>query len=335
MRRNGPGGWIYLLFLVLGGGLSSVSGEEIDTTRPGAESGATVVKMRIIWLDLDDISSADQNFTANIAFQGIWQDDRLKHEGPGDRTYSLAEIWHPRIQILNRQRLQETFEDEARVSPDGEVELVQRVWGQFSQPLELHDFPFDSQVLNVDLVTTGHQADEIVFESSVLPSETSDSFSVADWSVAGFEVGPIEVPMVRGTPPVDLFRFSLTMKRKSGYHIVNVILPLVLIICMSWIVFWIPPSNLGPRVSVSVTSMLTLVAYRFAIGASLPRIGYLTRLDWFILGSSLLIFISLVQVVITSWMAENDLLPRSRPINRFMRYAAPVTLVLIAYFSFS
>ena len=102
---------------------------------------------------------------------------------------------------------------------------------------------------------------------------------------------------------------------------------------MSWIVFWIPSSQIGPRVSVSVTAMLTLTAYRFAIGASLPKIAYLTRLDWFILGSSILVFVSLVEVVVTTSLVERDKVPLARRINRSMRFLAPVLFLLVAFAS--
>ncbi|MEM9017579.1 MAG: hypothetical protein AAGC68_11240, partial [Verrucomicrobiota bacterium] len=136
-----------------------------------------------------------------------------------------------------------------------------------------------------------------------------------------------------GEPSRPVYEGTVTMKRDSGYYLINVILPLCLIICMSWIVFWIPSTQLGPRISVSVTAMLTLTAYRFAIGASLPKIAYLTRLDWFILGATFLVFISLVEVVITSALSEKDRLSTARKINVTMRWAAPLSLVLLGYFS--
>ena len=55
-------------------------------------------------------------------------------------------------------------------------------------------------------------------------------------------------------------------RRYPGYFISKVILPLIFIVAMSWVVFWIDPES-GTRVSVSVTAMLTLIAYRFAVGS--------------------------------------------------------------------
>jgi hypothetical protein len=80
----------------------------------------------------------------------------------------------------------------------------------------------------------------------------------------------------------------------------KVILPLVLIVMMSWSVFWIDPVHSNSQISIAVTSMLTLIAYRFAVDSQLPRLPYMTRLDAFILTSTLLVFVSLIEVLVTT-----------------------------------
>ncbi len=51
--------------------------------------------------------------------------------------------------------------------------------------------------------------------------------------------------------------------------------------------------------------MLTLIAYRFLLGGMLPRISYLTRLDYFLLGSTVLVFLALVEAACTSRLATS------------------------------
>lgn len=304
------------------------------TSRPAPEKGPTQVTVRMIVLNVESIKGADQTFTADVAFEANWQDDRLRHSGSETTTMSLSDIWNPGFQIRNRQRVQFMFPEDAEVSPDGNVRVIQRAWGQFSQPLRLRDFPFDTQLLQTTVVSPGHDEGNVVFtENPAGPSGISDTFSIPDWEVVGWNSETYERSILTGGKKLPTFEVSMMMRRDSGYYFINVILPLVLIICMSWIVFWIPSAQLGPRVSVSVTAMLTLTAYRFAIGASLPKVAYLTRLDWFILGSSLLVFLSLVEVVVTSWMTENDRAPLAKRINHSMRAVAPILFLVIAYTS--
>ncbi|MEM7600532.1 MAG: hypothetical protein AAF357_03850, partial [Verrucomicrobiota bacterium] len=180
----------------------------------------------------------------------------------------------------------------------------------------------------------GYKEGAIVLrENAERPSRVAETFSIADWELIAWKSGTEERSLLSGETKFPTFHSSVTMKRNSGYYQINVILPLFLIICMSWIVFWIPSSQIGPRISVSVTAMLTLTAYRFAIGSSLPKIAYLTKLDWFILGSSILVFLSLLEVVVTTALAEKDKLKTARTINHSMRWVAPAGFLLISYLS--
>jgi hypothetical protein len=74
---------------------------------------------------------------------------------------------------------------------------------------------------------------------------------------------------------------------------------------MSWVVFWIEPSEPGIQLSIAMTSMLTLIAYRFAVDTQLPRLPYTTRLDTFILTSTLLVFFSLIEALVTTNGRQN------------------------------
>lgn len=304
------------------------------TTNPMAGQGPLEVRMQIILIDLENIDGAGQSFTVNLAYVARWSDPRLRHQGLGETTIPLEDIWHPRLQIVNRRNLQHTFPDEARVSPEGEVVSVQRVWGQLSQPLQLHDFPFDRQIMQTKLIGAGHEKGSVVFVADPdHPSSVADQLAISDWLVTGWNVEPLSLTIGKLGKPLPGFLLNIDVERDHSYHLVNTILPLVLIICMSWVVFWINPKNANPRISVSVTAMLTLIAYRFAIGTSLPKIGYLTRMDWFILGSSVLIFTALLEVVITSWLAEKDRMNAACRINAWMRFIAPLAFAVIVFAS--
>ena len=85
-----------------------------------------------------------QNFISNIFIEAKWKDQRLANR-KGKTTYDIKDVWNPNLQFLNRQKLFKSFPDIVEVDSDGTVVYKQRVVGGFSQPLDLHDFPFDEQ----------------------------------------------------------------------------------------------------------------------------------------------------------------------------------------------
>ena len=76
--------------------------------------------------------------------------------------------------------------------------------------------------------------------------------------------------------------------------------------------------------------MLTLIAYRFLLGQSLPQVSYLTRLDYFLLGTTIMVFVALIEVAMTSTMDEE----RAEKLNRHSRWVFPAGFVVLLGWSF-
>ena len=60
-------------------------------------------------------------------------------------------------------------------------------------------------------------------------------------------------------------------------------LPIIFLLVVSWSTFWINPKELESRVTVSIVCLLSLIAYNFVIDNDLPKLGYLTFMDKFVL----------------------------------------------------
>jgi cadmium resistance protein CadD (predicted permease) len=81
--------------------------------------------------------------------------------------------------------------------------------------------------------------------------------------------------------------------------------------------------------------MLTLIAYRFAVGADLPKVSYLTRLDFFILSATILVFASLIEVIVTSTMATQEKLGLARRLDNWARVLFPAIFIIVAIKTFA
>lgn len=256
--------------------------EAIEVSRP--VKGPVKVHVTIFIIDVDEIKSANQSFDANVYIQYRWQDQRLAHKGSQMIVRALDEIWNPEIQIINRQKIWLTLPAIVKISPQGEVVVRQRVWGSFSQPLKLHDFPFDRQSFFIQLAAIGYTQEEVEFVLDAKEkSGIAQELSVADWNILGWKAEPRDYKPTPSVNPTSGFAFHFEAERKTGYFIIKVIIPLILIVAMSWVVFWIDPTESGTQITVAITTMLTLIAYRFAIDVNLPKVSYLTRMDYFIL----------------------------------------------------
>jgi len=281
------------------------------------------VEVKVLLLDIEGIDSVSQNFTANLTMVLRWRDSSLAHNGPDPIIMPLDDIGFPNIQILNQQKLISTLPRAVEIHPDGEVVHRQRVWGSFSQPLDLQEFPFDTQRLQVTLANVGLGAESVQLVPSP-SSGISETLTMPDWEVTGWDFVASDLSLDDEPPRVQGMVFSLDVKRDTSFFIYKVIMPLILIVMMSWLVFWIDPSLAASQISVSVTAMLTMIAYRFAIAGMMPRLAFLTSLDHFVLVSTLVVFLSMVEVIYTAYLSTSDQLEKARKMDRKARWIAPL-----------
>jgi hypothetical protein len=325
-----------LSLALLAGLLSSASAEVTETiSRPIPEGGgATVVQVAMGLLDIDEIDSAEQNFTANLFIVMRWQDSRLAHQEPGDRVLSMHKVWTPIPIFVNQQKVWPTLPDVVRVSADGEVEYAQRVWGPFSQPLDVKDFPFDRQDFEMRVAAVGAKVGEVEFVPD--PEATSGlapEFSLPDWEIINWRLDFAPYNPMGSRVATASFAMVLNARRYVSHYLAKIILPLLLIVAMSWIVFWIDPRESGTQIGVATTSMLTLIAYRFMVGGQIPAVPYLTRMDLFILGSTFVVFAALMQAVLTSMLADHGKERMARRFDTVCRVLFPVLFGALTWFS--
>jgi hypothetical protein len=63
-----------------------------------------------------------------------------------------------------------------------------------------------------------------------------------------------------------------TMKRDIRYYIIQVYVPSILIVALSWVSFWLDLDAIPARVSLGVLTALTLNTHGSSIQAQLPKV---------------------------------------------------------------
>ncbi len=64
----------------------------VNIDRPPEAEGPTQVRVGIFVVDVDDIQTDGQSFTANVVFRLRWSDPRLAHDGPSRIARPLDEV---------------------------------------------------------------------------------------------------------------------------------------------------------------------------------------------------------------------------------------------------
>ncbi len=310
-----------------------------ELKRPSRWGEPTYVKVRLYVVDVDEVNSANQNFSASVYYEARWDNPLLQHEGPGPIIRRTTDVWTPRLVIANQQQAWAAFPSFVEVSPEGEVVLRQKVWGWFSQPLDLRNFPLDRQTLTIHVAGAG------LLESDVklVPLEQAQGrrsgihkgFSLPDFDVIGWKAESRPYIPFEGEVGVPGYILEIQVERRPSYFIWKIIFPLCLIVIMSWIPRWLDPKESSTSIGISTTAFLTLVAYLFAITVLLPKVSYLTRMDDFILLSTLLVFLGLIQTVISTYLINFGHMAQVERINKLSRMVYPLLLLIVLAVSFA
>ena len=309
-----------------------------EMERPTVWGEPTEVQIEIFIVDVDEVNSADQNFAASVYYEARWKNSFLRHKGPGPMHRAVTEVWNPRLTIIGQQNIWRSFPESVEIHPDGEVVYRQRVWGHFSQPLDLREFPRDEQVLKIHIVAAGLMEKHVkmipLVKEGREASDIAENFSVPDFEVISWQAEAKPYVAQKGGSGTAGYQMQIIVARSPTYYVLKVVVPLCLIVIMSWLPRWINADQIGTNVGVSTTSFLTLVAYLFAVTVLLPRVSYITRLDRFIFLSTLMVFAGLIHTVINTVMLNSNKKALIERIERLSRAVYPVILVIVLILSF-
>jgi hypothetical protein len=286
------------------------------------------VRIALLLTDLTEVNGAEQSFSADVFMAASWHDPELVDGSTGLRTLAYDDVWHPTLLIYNRRSVTESMPSEVLVRPDGTVTYAQRFTGEFSSPMSLRDFPRDSQEFFVWLVSptrVGANITLVVDES--LPALRSEQLSISDWKVGDASLSMEAFQIAPGAHVNPGVKLSFPATRRVTYYTIQVLIPLMAIVMMAYAVFWIAPTVVPTRVGVVVTTMLTLIAYRFMLANHVPRLSYLTRLDWFMLGATVLVILTLFTMAGTSYLVSREREDIVKKIDRAGRLIYPVVFL--------
>ncbi len=299
---------------------------------PPARDGAPVrVALALHVINLAAIDEVAQQFTLSAYVLASWKDQRLAWtpSGPSDnlRRYHPEDLWTPALVILNAASRPQFYDIGISARPDGTVNYSARMDVTLSANFNLRKFPFDTQTLEVIIHPNRVNLGVVVFaaapDSTWMTTEFATYSALASWRLAGLGARLAQAPGPRGGEIPEM-RFAIRLRRRWQFYLWKLCLPLLLMVCLSWSVFWVEPRDLGNQVQIAVTTILTIIAFGLALSFTLPRISYLTFLDAFFLTSYVFVFAAMLELMMVHVSYRRGRERHASRIRRVSRWAVPL-----------
>ena len=287
-------------------------------------------------LNIAEIDEVAQTFTIDGYLFERWKDSRLafKPDNADDavRRYNYGEFWIPRVEMINAATPRERYDTSILVSPDGTVNYSERCKAVLSSKFQLKRFPFDTQTLAIIIhpfvSAQGLMKFSLNDHRTWLSSELETYSSLAQWRLEAVLPRISHWKIFDGSE-VSEIRFEIAVERRSNFYVWKVIVPLTLMVVLSWAAFWIEASDLDNQLQVAVTTILTVIAFAFAISATMPRVPYLTYIDAFFLECYVFVFLAIVELMtVHVTHRSNKRRDLGLKIRWYSRFVVPAAFVL-------
>jgi len=124
---------------------------------------------------------------------------------------------------------------------------------------------------------------------------------------------------------------SILINRSFAPYIAKLIIPLMIILLLVYLVFFLPAEKIDIAAGLTVTSLLSAIAFQLSLSGEIPEIGYIIYIDKIFYTCYFLIAISLVQSIITFYLdksGEPIKVKQAQKIDVLFRFLFPIMFFL-------
>lgn len=170
---------------------------------------------------------------------------------------------------------------------EGAVDYISEGVFTFVNNFDLKNFPFDKQKISIILANRYWPMESAIVSVTDFSERALSAFieknNISGWNIIGhtYKYEPYKGP--NDSKYFDSLVFEIDIERKHDFYVYKVIIPIVLILMVCWSSLWITPKEIESRLTITIVCLLSLIAYNFVIDKELPKLEYLTILDWIIL----------------------------------------------------
>nr|XP_053639235.1 glycine receptor subunit alpha-3-like isoform X3 [Cherax quadricarinatus] len=295
-----------------------------DTGKP------TTVNVQMFINSFGSLNAANMDYSIDVFLRQRWNDPRLRFSDTREKITVTnpaiqAKIWKPDTYFNNVKDAevhQVTMPNIlVRLHRNGDVLYSMRVTLTLACSMEFEKYPFDAQFCGTSISSYANTDDVIVYKwVDVNPIDLPDQLEIAQFDLINYSTDNYTQYFVTGNFSGLMVHFSL--RRQNGYHVLQTYVPTILIVSISWVSFWLDPNAVPGRVSLGVTTLLTLTTLASGIRAQLPPVSYVKAIDVWIGMCMIMVFGALLEFTLANWLANKKISEDGQTIFRIPKALA-------------
>uniref|UniRef100_A0A3Q1I337 Uncharacterized protein n=1 Tax=Anabas testudineus TaxID=64144 RepID=A0A3Q1I337_ANATE len=281
--------------------------------RPNFKGPPVNVTCNIFINSFGSITETTMDYRLNVFLRQQWNDPRLAYKEYPDDSLDLDpsmldSIWKPDLFFANEKgaNFHEVTTDNKllRIFQNGNVLYSIRLTLTLSCPMDLKNFPMDSQICTMQLESFGYTMNDLIFEwLDVGAVQVADDLMLPQF-VLKEEKGLGYCTKHYNTGKFTCIEVKFYLERQMGYYLIQMYIPSLLTVILSWVSFWINMDAAPARVGLGITTVLTMTTQSSGSRASLPKVSYVKAIDIWMAVCLLFVFAALLEYAAVNFVSR-------------------------------
>jgi len=190
-------------------------------------------------------------------------------------TEKLKKIWTPKLSLVNQLGNPARSESGLFIYADGTVEQFQRLRTVLDTKYRMAAFPFDTQGLQVRILSTRYTANQVNLQqdqNDIDASGFSESIAISGWTAKRMEFSTARKRSWNGDIYPE-FEAKAFIQRQPFGHLAGVLTPFLLIMLVPTLMTLYIKADVAPRMTLWGASILALIALNFTFSVRYPALG--------------------------------------------------------------
>ncbi|XP_055958843.1 glycine receptor subunit alpha-2 [Patella vulgata] len=292
----------------------------------------TNVTLQIYLLSFDTVNEAGMEYSLTIYLRQKWVDHRLQFTDYNRSdwleldTRRIHNVWVPDTFFRNEKRA--SFHNVTvpnrliHIYKNGTINYSLKLSLTLGCQMNLVEYPLDYQECPMILQSYAYSTDNVVFSwTDVKPISIQPEIQLPQFFIEGYYIEECHSLFEKNFACI---RASFQLRRAIGYFIVQVYIPSIMIVILSWISFWIDVEAVPARISLGVLTVLTMTTQSSGAQSSLPKVSYIKAIDVWMAMCLFFVFAALLEFayvnVVTRRRTKQLLLLKAKLDNDQVRF---------------
>lgn len=293
--------------------------------------------------DVAKVNPMEQTIELNGTLFLKWFDSRLQFEcskpmgecekyftGPFlGQTLTQIGIWYPQIEIINSRNKRNIEMQALIINSNGKARYLETFNVELFSRMDFSRFPFDIHQFEIVLAPYALSSQKVQLKRWMAKEGIAKRTQLAEWNIDNITHQQFVNKNRHGIGNKSLYKTTLTLKRYYGYYIWKNILPIIIIVMVSWSVLWMSGENIGAKLSVCVSTVIAIIAYQWVIMHNIPKVPYSVLMSVLITISFIYICLVLAVTVIMRLLEIKFTYKQYKKVEFCMRFAVPFAYIML------